>query len=131
MDQRNDDDGRLAYELDRSHVFHSWSAQAALDPLVVRTAHGCEVELADGTVLLDFSSQLVNVNIGYQHPKLVSAIQDQAARLCTISGASAPTMCTASTRSVFASTSSFMRVRSWPPMKACFIGRKSVSKTFR
>jgi taurine--2-oxoglutarate transaminase len=33
---------------------------------------------------LDFSSQLVNVNIGHQHPKLVAAIQAQAARLCTI-----------------------------------------------
>ena len=32
----------------------------------------------DGTRYLDFSSQLVNVNIGYQHPKLVAAIQEQA-----------------------------------------------------
>ncbi len=37
-----------------------------------------------GKRYLDFSSQLVNVNIGYQHPKLVAAIQDQAAKLCTI-----------------------------------------------
>ena len=33
---------------------------------------------------LDFSSQLVNVNIGYGHPKVVAAIQEQAARLATI-----------------------------------------------
>jgi taurine--2-oxoglutarate transaminase len=37
-----------------------------------------------GNKWLDFSSQLVNVNIGHQHPKLVAAIQQQAARLCTI-----------------------------------------------
>jgi taurine--2-oxoglutarate transaminase len=37
-----------------------------------------------GTTWLDFSSQLVNVNIGHQHPKLVAAIQQQAGRLCTI-----------------------------------------------
>ena len=33
---------------------------------------------------LDFSSQLVNTNIGHQHPRVVAAIQEQAARLCTI-----------------------------------------------
>ena len=38
----------------------------------------------DGKRYLDFSSQLVNINIGHQHPKLVAAIQDQAGKLCTI-----------------------------------------------
>ncbi len=38
----------------------------------------------DGNRYLDFSSQLVNTNIGHQHPKVVAAIQEQAARLCTI-----------------------------------------------
>jgi taurine--2-oxoglutarate transaminase len=37
-----------------------------------------------GNTWLDFASQLVNVNIGHQHPKLVAPIQEQAARLCTI-----------------------------------------------
>ncbi len=37
-----------------------------------------------GNRMLDFSSQLVNTNIGHQHPKVVAAIQDQAAKLCTI-----------------------------------------------
>jgi taurine--2-oxoglutarate transaminase len=37
-----------------------------------------------GKRYLDFSSQLVNVNIGHQHPRLVAAIQEQAARLCTV-----------------------------------------------
>ncbi len=38
----------------------------------------------DGKRYLDFSSQLVNTNIGHQHPKVVAAIQEQAARLCTL-----------------------------------------------
>ena len=38
----------------------------------------------DGTRYLDFSSQLVNVNIGHQHPKVVAAIQEQAGRLSTV-----------------------------------------------
>jgi taurine--2-oxoglutarate transaminase len=69
---------------DREHIFHSWSAQALIDPLPIERAEGCYFWAYDGTRYLDFSSQLVNVNIGYQHPKLVAAIQEQAARLCTI-----------------------------------------------
>ena len=33
---------------------------------------------------LDFTSQLINVNIGYQHPKVVAAIKEQADLLTTI-----------------------------------------------
>ena len=33
---------------------------------------------------LDFASQLVNVSIGHQHPRLVAAIKEQADKLCTI-----------------------------------------------
>jgi taurine--2-oxoglutarate transaminase len=73
-----------AYADDRAHVFHSWSAQGSLTPLVVAGAEGSWFWTEDGTRYLDFSSQLVNVNIGHQHPKLVAAIQEQAATLCTI-----------------------------------------------
>jgi taurine--2-oxoglutarate transaminase len=77
-------DGARVKELDREHVFHSWSAQALIDPLPIASASGCYFTDYDGKRYLDFASQLVNVNIGYQHPKLVAAIQEQAARLCTI-----------------------------------------------
>jgi len=73
-----------AYMNDRAHVFHSWSAQGALDPVVIAGARGSRMWDDRGNTWLDFSSQLVNVNIGHQHPKLVAAIQEQAARLCTI-----------------------------------------------
>ncbi|GAB3440088.1 aspartate aminotransferase family protein [Phycicoccus ginsengisoli] len=72
---------------DRAHVFHSWSAQALIDPLPIASAQGSYFTDYSGKRYLDFSSQLVNVNIGYQHPKLVAAIQEQAARLTTISPA--------------------------------------------
>jgi taurine--2-oxoglutarate transaminase len=73
-----------AYELDRAHVFHSWSAQAELNPMTITASKGCYVWDGDGNRLLDFSSQLVNTNIGHQHPKVVAAIADQAAKLCTV-----------------------------------------------
>src|SRR6187200_2291680 len=72
---------------DRAHVFHSCSAQGTLKPLVVAGAEGSWFWTEDGTRYLDFSSQLVNVNIGHQHPRLVAAIQEQAATLCTVSPA--------------------------------------------
>ena len=71
-------------ELDRKHVFHSWSAQAALDPMVVTKAEGSHVWDQHGQRLLDFTSQLVFTNLGHQHPRIVSAIQEQAAYLCTV-----------------------------------------------
>lgn len=70
--------------LDRAHVFHSWSAQRNLDPLPIASAQGSHFTDFDGHRYLDFSSQLVNINIGYQHPKLVAAIQEQAGKLATI-----------------------------------------------
>jgi len=73
-----------ALKNDRKHVFHSWSAQAALNPLVVSRAEGSHFWTEDGTKYLDFSSQLVNVNIGHQHPKLVAAIKEYADKLCTV-----------------------------------------------
>ncbi len=72
---------------DRAHVFHSWSAQGLIDPVVLAGGEGATFWDEDGKRYLDFSSQLVNLNIGHQHPKLVAAIQAQAATLCTVSPA--------------------------------------------
>ena len=72
------------HELDRRHVSHSWSAQASLDPMVITRAAGSHVWDGAGNRLLDFTSQLVFTNLGHQHPRIVAAIQEQAAHLCTV-----------------------------------------------
>ncbi len=77
-------EGLRVLDLDRAHVFHSWSAQGALNPLLVAGAEGSYVWDYDGNRFLDFSSQLVNINIGHQHPKVIAAIQAQAAKLATV-----------------------------------------------
>ncbi len=77
-------DESRAYELDRQHVFHSWSAQAQISPMVITRAEGSTVWDDQGKDYLDFTSQLVFTNIGHQHPAVVAAIQEQAAKLCTI-----------------------------------------------
>ncbi|WP_353808600.1 aspartate aminotransferase family protein [Agromyces sp. SYSU T00194] len=69
---------------DRGHVFHSWSAQALIDPLPIASGEGSTFRDYAGNAYLDFSSQLVNLNLGHQHPDLVVAIQQQAGRLATI-----------------------------------------------
>jgi taurine--2-oxoglutarate transaminase len=71
-------------EREKASVFHSWSAQASINPLMVKDAHGVYVTAEDGTTYLDFSSQLVNTNIGHQYPAVVRAIQEQADILTTI-----------------------------------------------
>ncbi|MET0699070.1 MAG: aminotransferase class III-fold pyridoxal phosphate-dependent enzyme, partial [Mycobacterium sp.] len=71
-------EGAHAYELDRKHVFHSWSAQAQIKPMTIIAADGQYVWDGDGNKLLDFSGQLVFTNIGHQHPKVVAAIAEQA-----------------------------------------------------
>ena len=77
------------WELDRQYVFHSWSVQGALNPMVIAGGSGCRLWDFDGNEYLDFSSQLVNTNIGHQHPKVIAAIQQQAAELATIAPATA------------------------------------------
>ncbi|MFE6997559.1 aspartate aminotransferase family protein [Microbacterium sp. NPDC057659] len=69
---------------DRAHVFHSWSAQAKIDPVPVAGGEGSTFWDYQGNTYLDFSSQLVNLNLGHQHPDLIAAVQRQAGRLATI-----------------------------------------------
>lgn len=75
--------------LDREYVFHSWSTQGALNPLVIAGGKGCTVWDYEGKQYLDFSSQLINTNLGHQHPAVISAIQEQAGTLTTVAPATA------------------------------------------
>jgi taurine---2-oxoglutarate transaminase len=68
----------------KQYVLYSWSVQNAINPIPVAGAEGRYFWDYDGKRYLDFASQLVNVNIGHQHPKIVAAIKEQADKLCTI-----------------------------------------------
>ena len=71
-------------KLDRKHLVHSWSVQEILDPLVVEKSEGMYFWDIDGNKYLDFSSSLVNMNVGHQHPKVIKGIQKQAEKQCYI-----------------------------------------------
>ncbi|WP_341716403.1 aspartate aminotransferase family protein [Micromonospora sp. FIMYZ51] len=67
-----------------AHVFHPWLAQGDVSQLTVTRGTGSYFWDDQGRRYLDFSSQLVNLNIGHQHPRVVAAIRAQAERLCTV-----------------------------------------------
>lgn len=69
----------------KDYTLASWMAQATWNPLPVERGEGVYVYDASGKRYLDWSSQLVNVNVGHSHPHVVKAIQDQAAKLCYVS----------------------------------------------
>jgi len=68
--------------LNKEYTLFSWSVQSATNPIPISRAEGVYFWDTDGKRYIDFSSQLMNMNIGHQHPKVIKAIQDQAAQLC-------------------------------------------------
>ncbi|MGD2144092.1 MAG: aminotransferase class III-fold pyridoxal phosphate-dependent enzyme [Anaerolineae bacterium] len=67
--------------LGRKHVFFTWATQSRVDPIPVARSAGVYFWDVNGKRYLDFSSQLMNVNIGHGDQKVISAIQDQVAKL--------------------------------------------------
>ncbi|MBL8132811.1 MAG: aminotransferase class III-fold pyridoxal phosphate-dependent enzyme [Anaerolineae bacterium] len=65
----------------RDYTLTSWSAQGSWNPIVFDHAEGVYLWDSEGKRYIDWSAQLVNVNIGHSHPHVVKAIQDQVAKL--------------------------------------------------
>src|SRR5919106_3649904 len=82
--ETNTELGRQIVEDAKRYVLYSWSVQDAISPIAVAGAEGRYFWDHDGKRYLDFASQLVNVSIGHQHPRIVAAIKEQAEKLCTI-----------------------------------------------
>ncbi len=59
------------------HTIFSWSKQSGLNPLNIKSAKGVYLFDRSGKKILDFSSQLMNVNIGHGHPKVTEAVMKQ------------------------------------------------------
>ena len=76
--------GEEIVELCKAHTLYEWSAQSKADPIPVAGAKGCWFWTPEGKRYLDFNSQLMCVNVGHGHPRVVEAIQQQAATLCYV-----------------------------------------------
>lgn len=66
----------------RRHVIFPWTKQAGLKPKEIVRAEGVHVWDGAGRRYLDLAAQLACVNAGHQNPRIVRAIQEQAAKLC-------------------------------------------------
>lgn len=67
--------------LSREHVFYTWSAQAKVNPIAVKRAEGVYFWDVDDKRYLDFNSMTMCVNIGHGNPRVIRAMQEQAAEL--------------------------------------------------
>jgi len=72
---------------ERDYVLHSWCVPAEWDAPTVVGGAGARLLLEDGREILDMSSLAECSNLGHQHPRLVAAIRDQAARLAFVTSA--------------------------------------------
>jgi taurine--2-oxoglutarate transaminase len=76
--------GAEIVELCKRHTLFSWSAQGSVSPIAVERAEGIYFWDFDGKRYLDFNAQLMCVNVGHNHPKIVAAIKAQADKLCFV-----------------------------------------------
>lgn len=59
------------------YTLFSWSKQAGLDPIAIEYGQGVYLYDYNGKRYLDFSSGLMNVNIGHGHPRVAEAVMRQ------------------------------------------------------
>jgi len=59
------------------YTLFSWVKQSGLNPIPVKKAEGVYIYDMNGKQYIDFSSQLMNVNLGHGHPKVIKAIKEQ------------------------------------------------------
>ncbi|MGB3016238.1 MAG: aminotransferase class III-fold pyridoxal phosphate-dependent enzyme [Ignavibacteria bacterium] len=60
-----------------NHTLTSWSKQKGSKPIVIERGKGVYIYDIDGKRYIDFSSQLICVNIGHGHPKVAEAVAEQ------------------------------------------------------
>lgn len=66
----------------RDYTLFSWSVQSTSNPIHMTKSQGVWFWDGDGNRWLDFSSQLININVGHQHPRVLEAIKKQVDELC-------------------------------------------------
>ncbi len=73
----NSEAAELIKKNNLDHTIFSWSKQRGLNPLNIERAKGVYIYDRSGKKILDFSSQLMNVNIGHGHQKVTDAVMRQ------------------------------------------------------
>ena len=65
----------------KAHTMYTWSKGDAVNPLPVARAEGIYMYTPEGERVIDFNSQLMCVNIGHGHPKVLAAMKAQMDQL--------------------------------------------------
>ena len=68
-------------KIDREHVIYSWAAQGAVNPVVIDRTEGIYMWSPEGKRYIDFSSGLLNVNIGHGNKHVLNAMSRQMEKL--------------------------------------------------
>lgn len=84
-------DSKDVIQQNRDYTLFSWSVQSTANPIHIAGGKGAYFFDGDGNHWLDFSSQLININVGHQHPKVLEAIKKQVDELCFAAPAFATT----------------------------------------
>ncbi|AAY81430.1 aspartate aminotransferase family protein [Sulfolobus acidocaldarius] len=71
------DEDVLTKNLIKQHTFRTWGKQKNWDPLVIKEGKGAYFYDSKGNKYLDFSSQFINVNLGYGNENVIKAIEKQ------------------------------------------------------
>jgi taurine---2-oxoglutarate transaminase len=77
-----DPNSKQIVQENREYTMFSWSVQSSSNPIHLKRGQGVWFWDGDDNRWLDFSSQLINLNVGHQHPKLLEAIKEQVDKLC-------------------------------------------------
>jgi taurine--2-oxoglutarate transaminase len=62
----------------KTHTLFSWAARGKVDPMPITRAKGIYLYGPSGEKWMDFNSQLMSVNIGHSHPRVVAAMKAAA-----------------------------------------------------
>src|SRR5260370_40699861 len=68
-------------ELCVRHTLYDWSAQAGLKPMAVASAKGVRFTTVDGRRFIDFNRQLMSVQAGHGHRRILEPIKAPTDRL--------------------------------------------------
>lgn len=84
MEELEDKDELEANSISRSSTYGTWRAQKGWNPLLITDAEGVYIKDASGKNYIDFSSQLMCVNLGHKNRHVIDKIKDQADKLAYV-----------------------------------------------
>jgi len=76
---------KYSKQFNLDHTIFAWSNQKGLDPIHVKKAKGVYLYDDKGKKYIDFSSQLMNVNVGHGRQEVTEAVKKQMEKLSYVS----------------------------------------------